>query len=279
MSTIAAPAAPGAERSLRGTPLLVAESISVGYGQVPIVREVSLEVCPGEIVLIMGPNGAGKSTLIKAITGTLGLLGGRVLLDGADISRLREDERMARGIGYVPQVRDVFEPLTVLENLEMGAYRMKGPETVKRVAVLFEVFPTLAGLRRRQARTLSGGERKLLGIARALMADPRILVLDEPTANLSPLIAQSVLDETVAHLAGQGRAILLIEQRVSLGLGVASWGYVLTDGQVRLSASAEELAAMENLSALFLGMQGARSAPTGAAPVRTGPPQGTDVPS
>lgn len=261
MSAIVKGADPtGAPIAGRGSPMLAAEGISAGYGQVPIVKEVSLEVCSGEVVLIMGPNGAGKSTLVKAMTGTLGLLGGRVLIDGKDVSRLREDERMARGIGYVPQVRDVFGPLTVLENLEMGAYRMKSFETAGRLAALFEMFPTLAGLRRRQARTLSGGERKLLGIARALMADPRILVLDEPTANLSPLIAQSVLDETVARLAGHGRAILLIEQRVSLGLGVASWGYVLTDGQVRLSASAADLSASEDLSALFLGLKGARPA-------------------
>lgn len=236
----------------REAPFLEAHTISAGYSQVPIIQEVSLQVGLGEVVLVIGPNGAGKSTLVKALTGTVPLLGGRIALAGKDVSRTREDERMALGVGYVPQVRDVFPPLTVVENLEMGAYRMSSAATASRMTEIFDLFPTLVPLRRRAAKTLSGGERKLVGIARAIMANPQLLILDEPTAGLSPLIAATVLEETVSKLAGTGRAVLLIEQRVSLGLKVASWGYVLTDGRLRMEKSAAELRAMENLSEIFL---------------------------
>jgi branched-chain amino acid transport system ATP-binding protein len=239
--------------SKRPAAFLSAAGISAGYSNVPVVHDVSIDVGPSEIVLVMGPNGAGKSTLVKAINGELPLLGGTLILDGVDIGRLPEERRVAAGIGYVPQVRDVFPPLTVIENLEMGGYRLRGGEVKRRQAEVFELFPQLAGLRRRLGRTLSGGERKMLAIGRALMARPKLLVLDEPTANLAPLVADTVLHGIVSRVAESGRAVLLVEQRVSLGLDVASWGYVLTDGRVRLAASCEELRAMDDLSSLFLG--------------------------
>jgi len=238
---------------------LRAENISAGYTQTPVVREVSLEVGRGEVVLIMGPNGAGKSTLVKSITGALSLLGGTITLGGEDISRMREDERMVLGIGYVPQVRSVFPPLTVMENLEMGGYRLKAAQTHARIEEIFEIFPVLKTVRRRPAKTLSGGQLKMVGIARALMAQPTLLILDEPTANLAPIVATNLLNDTVAKLAGDGRAVLLIEQRVSLALGIASWGYVLTDGEVRLAASGDELRQTEDLASLFLGSGGFKS--------------------
>jgi ABC-type branched-subunit amino acid transport system ATPase component len=237
----------------RPEPFLSAAGVSAGYDNVPVVRDVSIDVGLAEIVLIMGPNGAGKSTLVKAMTGELPLLSGTLRLSGSDIARLPEEDRVAAGIGYVPQVRDVFPPLTVLENLEMGGYRLRSAEVKQRQEEVFELFPQLAALRRRQARSLSGGERKMLAIARALIARPRLLVLDEPTANLAPLIAHTVLHGIVSRLADTGRAVLLIEQRVSLGLEVASWGYVLTDGRLRLGASCEDLRAMDDLGSLFLG--------------------------
>jgi ABC-type branched-subunit amino acid transport system ATPase component len=237
----------------RPAAFLSAAGISAGYTKVPVVRDVSIDVGLAEIVMLMGPNGAGKSTLVKAITGDLPLLGGTLTLSGTDMAHLPEEERIAAGIGYVPQVRDVFPPLTVLENLEMGAYRMKRTGIRARQEEIFELFPQLATLRGRRARTLSGGERKMLAIARALMASPRLLVLDEPTANLAPLVAHTVLHSIVSRLADTGRAVLLVEQRVGLGLEVASWGYVLTDGRLRLSASSEEMRAIPNLGSLFLG--------------------------
>lgn len=237
----------------RPAPFLTATGLSAGYTKVPVVRDISLDVGLAEIVLLMGPNGAGKSTLVKAITGELPLLSGTLTLSGTDIARLPEEDRIATGIGYVPQVRDVFPPLTVQENLQMGAYQIRGRQVQERQEQIFELFPQLASLRRRPARTLSGGERKMLAIGRALMARPRLLILDEPTANLAPLVAQTVLRDVVSRLAGSGRAVLLVEQRVGLGLEVASWGYVLTDGRLRLSASSQELRAMPDLGSLFLG--------------------------
>ncbi|MGH7610442.1 MAG: ABC transporter ATP-binding protein [Candidatus Dormibacteria bacterium] len=246
----------GASAPGRRPAFLDAVGITVGYSSVPVVRSVSLQVGLGEIVVVVGPNGAGKSTLIKAVTGELELLEGKIRMGDQQIGRLREDDRMAKGMGYVPQLRDVFPTLTVLENLEMGAFRLSRERTQERLEVIFSTFPVLSRLRRRVARTLSGGEQKMLGIARALMPDPQLLILDEPTANLAPQVATHVLQDIVAGLAEGGRAVLLIEQRVSMALEVASWGYVLTDGELRLDRSAAELAAMPDLGSLFLGMAG-----------------------
>jgi branched-chain amino acid transport system ATP-binding protein len=251
--------------SASATPFLDVDGASVGYSKVPVVKEASLRVALGEIVLLMGPNGAGKSTLVKAITGQLPLLGGRIALDAVDVTRWSEEDRVAAGIGYVPQTRDVFTPLTVLENLQMGAYRLHGREVGARLDEVLELFPALAPLKRRTAKTLSGGERKMVAIARALMADPRLLILDEPTSNLAPQIAASVLEKVVARLAESGRAVLLIEQRVSLALHVASHGYVLTEGRVRLDGTAEELRTKHDLGALFLGRGGVEIAQGEAA--------------
>jgi branched-chain amino acid transport system ATP-binding protein len=214
---------------------------------------VSIQVGLEEIVLVMGPNGAGKSTLIKGVTGELPALSGKITLDGLDVTAMGEEDRVAHGVGYVPQLKDVFPPLSVQENIEMGGYAFKGADLREREEEVYSLFPQLAGSRRRAASTLSGGERKMLGIARALMARPRLLILDEPTANLAPLIAEKVLQSIVTGAAGSGRAVLLIEQRVSLGLEVASWGYILTDGQLKMEGSAEELRAIPDLGKLFLG--------------------------
>lgn len=245
----------------RDEPLLAVDAISAGYSRVPVVKEVSLDVAPGEIVLVMGPNGAGKSTLVKAITGQLTLLSGRLSLEKADISKMREEDRVARGIGYVPQSRDVFGPLSVLENLQMGAFRVPAKQVGGRIEEVFELFPALPALQRRPARTLSGGERKMVAIARAMVANPRLLILDEPTSNLAPQIATSVLTGVVSRVAEAGRAVLLIEQRVSLALEVASWGYLLTDGQVRLQASAQDLRSRSDLGSMFLGRGGIEISP------------------
>ena len=243
-----------------GASFLAVAGLTAGYGKVPVVRDVSLDVSLGEIVLVMGPNGAGKSTLVKAVTGQLPLLGGSVALENVDVSRLREEDRIARGIGYVPQTRDVFAPLSVIENLQMGGYRLRSRELSAKVEEVLDLFPALVPLTRRTAKTLSGGERKMVAIARALMASPRLLILDEPTSNLAPQVAAGVLERVVTRLAETGRAVLLIEQRVSLALEVASWGYVLTDGRIRLHGSAEELRSKHDLGALFLGPGGSEIA-------------------
>jgi len=213
---------------------------------------VSIQVGPGEIVVLLGPNGAGKSTLVKGVIGQLPLLGGALSLDGSDISKAPSSQRIRLGIGYVPQIRDVFPTLTVWENLGMGGYSLPRSAVRERAEEMLALFPALGRLRRRRADTLSGGERKMLAIGRALMTSPSTLILDEPTSNLAPLVARTVLDEVVARLAASGQAVLMVEQRVKLALDVASFAYVLVQGQVRLARPAEALRESEDeLSELF----------------------------
>ncbi len=237
-------------------PLLRASDITAGYGAVPVIRGVSVAAVPGEVALVIGPNGAGKSTLVKAINGELGLLDGTVTLSGTDISLLTEDQRAARGLGYVPQSRDVFASLTVTENLQMGGYRLDREEVTERTTELFDRFPALQRLRKRTAGTLSGGERKLLAVARALIARPAVLMLDEPTANLAPAVASRVLNEVIGGLAAGGTAVLLIEQRIALALDLATQVYVLVDGTPRFTGTAAEFRALPDTGAVFFSRGG-----------------------
>ena len=250
---------------MRPEAMLSACDVTAGYGAVPVIRDVSVDAFPGEVALVIGPNGAGKSTLIKALIGELGLMSGSVLLNGEDISRLSEDQRAVRGLGYVPQSRDVFGTLTVTENLQMGGYRLPRDVTAERLGEIFDRFPTLGKLRKRLAQTLSGGERKLLAIARALVAQPTVLMLDEPTANLAPAIAGRVLGEVVAGLAGSGAAVLLVEQRIALALDAASHVYVLVDGAPRFTGTAADFRALPDMGAVFFARGGDPSLPITAA--------------
>jgi branched-chain amino acid transport system ATP-binding protein len=246
-----------------GEPLLALRGVSAGYRGVPVVQDVSLEVRAGEVSLVVGPNGAGKSTLVKSVIGELSLLAGTISFDGTDITSLGEERRCAAGLGYVPQIRDVFPTLSVVENLEVGAYRLRARESRVAVQAMLERFPQLGHLRHRKARQLSGGERKLLAIARGLIANPKLLILDEPTANLSPKVARMVLEDVVAGLAGAGHGILLIEQRVALASARAARVTVLVDGRVRYAASGEEFRALPDVGAIFFGSE--RASGGGAA--------------
>jgi len=234
-------------------PLLRVSAATSGYRGVPVVRDIDISVAESEIALVIGPNGAGKSTFVKAVIGELPLLGGRIEFDGRDVSGWGEERRATQGLGYVPQSRDVFPTLSVTENLEVGGYRLNPKECKRAIAAMYERFPQLGRLRRRKASQLSGGERKLLAITRALMAEPKVLILDEPTAGLAPKIAHTVLEELVVGLAGLGRGILLIEQRVALASPIASHVTVLVDGTVRYAASGEDFRAIPDVSALFFG--------------------------
>src|SRR5712691_10030806 len=226
-----------ADRRSRPRPYLVAERVTSGYGGVPVIRDVSLSIGTGEIVAVIGPNGAGKSTLLKALLGILHISQGTVRLGEHDVTNLPPEELARRGIGYVPQVGDIFEPLTVVENLEMGGYLLKPSVIPQRIEEVCSVFPALRAMLRRRADRLSGGERKMLAIARVLMLDPLVLILDEPTANLSPQLADSLLRERVRGLAGLGKAVLLVEQRAKAAMQIANWTMVMVSGTNRLEGS------------------------------------------
>jgi branched-chain amino acid transport system ATP-binding protein len=236
----------------RPTARLRTEEVSFGYGSLTIVDRVSIEVGSGEIVVVLGPNGAGKSTLVKGVIGQLPLRTGAVTLNGTDISKAPAPERVKLGVGYVPQIRDVFSTLTVWENLRTGGYLLSRSEVRDRAEEVLSLFPALGRMRRRRAGTLSGGERKMLAICRALMTQPSLLILDEPTSNLAPSVARMVLDEVVSRVAEAGQAVLMVEQRVEMALRVAHFGYVMAQGRVRLARGAQELRdSEEELSQLF----------------------------
>jgi ABC-type branched-subunit amino acid transport system ATPase component len=237
----------------RPTPILRAEGITAGYGAVPVVRGVSIDVGAGEIVAVIGPNGAGKSTLLKSLVGILKPISGKILLGTDDVTGHTPEDLARRGVGYVPQVQDIFEPLTVKENLEMGGYLLRDSELPARIKRVCEVFEALAPMMKRRADKLSGGERKMLAIGRVLMLDPRVLILDEPTANLAPILADAVLREQVRRLADAGKAVLLVEQRARAALEVANWTTVLVSGQTRLEGRPKDLLERSDFEALFLG--------------------------
>jgi branched-chain amino acid transport system ATP-binding protein len=237
----------------RPAPSLRAEGITAGYGNVPVIRDVSISVGPGEVVAVIGPNGAGKSTLLKSLVGILRLIGGSILLGADDVTGHPPEDLAKRGIGYVPQVQDIFEPLTVKENLEMGGYLLKDAALPARIKEVCEVFPALAPMMRRRADKLSGGERKMLAIGRVLMLDPRVLILDEPTANLAPALADRLLRENVRTLADAGKAVLLVEQRARAALEIANWTVVLVAGVTRLEGRPRDLLERSDFEALFLG--------------------------
>ncbi|MGA8296991.1 MAG: ABC transporter ATP-binding protein [Acidimicrobiales bacterium] len=234
-------------------PLLRVKALSAGYDGRPVVHGVSLDVSPGEIVSVVGPNGSGKSTLLKAIVGVVAVLSGRVALGEMDLTNHKVEDIARCGVGYVPQVDDVFAPLTVKENLEMGGYLLPSSEVAARMGSVIEVFPRLGSMLARRASKLSGGERKMLAMGRVLMLRPAIFVLDEPTANLAPQVARSLLRDHVRSLARQGAAVLLVEQRARAALEISDHAYVLGGGQLRMEGTPAELADSEAFVDSFLG--------------------------
>jgi ABC-type branched-subunit amino acid transport system ATPase component len=218
-----------------------------------VVHGVDVAVGPGEVATIVGPNGAGKSTLLKAITGQVQILEGSVRLGGEEVTGLRGDRLARRGVGFVPQVNDVFAALSVQDNLEMGGYLLARREVDSRVDEVLESFPALAAMRGRTASKLSGGERKMLAIGRVLMLRPKVIIFDEPTANLAPALARAVLEDQVRRLADAGSAVLLVEQRASEALAIGNWAYLLVAGLVSVSGAAAELLARPDIGELFLG--------------------------
>jgi branched-chain amino acid transport system ATP-binding protein len=232
------------------TTVLVAEGIFAGYGGQDIVKNASIEADEGQITVLLGPNGAGKSTLLKAVLGLISRSAGLIRLRGEDVSRWSTDQLVAAGVSYVPQLQNVFPSLTVIENLEVGGYRMRS--TVRdRVEEMLELFPDLRKATRRPARTLSGGERSLLALARGLMTRPQVLLVDEPTAGLSPKNELSVWDHLDA-VRKTGVAILVVEQNVTRALEFADIGYVLVLGATVLKGPPADLRG-ETLTSLYIG--------------------------
>jgi branched-chain amino acid transport system ATP-binding protein len=240
------------ERS-EGSAHLQIDGLVAGYGQAPILHGVDMVVARQEVVAVIGPNGAGKSTLMKTVLGVLAPMEGRIQLDGQTISGLRTDQIARRGVGYVPQVKDVFEPLTVRENLEMGGFVLKRGDVEGRVEEVLGLYPALATMRDRYAGNLSGGERKMLAMGRVLMTRPSLVVLDEPTAGLSPQLAHELLHDHVARLAGTGVAVLLVEQHAREALAISDRAYVLAAGKVALADRASSLLERPDIHEIFLG--------------------------
>ena len=238
---------------------LTVSGLSAGYNDTPTISDVDLRVGVGEIVTVLGPNGAGKSTLLKAVLGQLRPMSGTVRFGNRDLGRLRSDQVCRLSVGYVPQVNDTFPRLTVLENIEMGGYTLPKSKVRARIAEIMDLYPQLTALMSRQGGHLSGGERKMVAVARALMINPALLVLDEPTAGLAPKPADELLSKHIAALTTTGVSLLMVEQRAREAMAISHRAYVMAAGRVVLTDRADVLLARPDLGDIFLG----RTAPAG----------------
>jgi len=234
--------------------VLAVEGLTVAYGGLTALAEVSLAVRQGQFVSIVGPNGAGKTTLFKAISGTVQPRGGRILFEGRDLLAVPPAQRAHFGIAHVPEGRQVFASMTVLENLEMGAYPQSGRQAwAKNLERIFALFPILAERRSQPAGTLSGGEQQMLAIGRGIASSPRLLMLDEPSMGLAPVVADLIF-ERIGELHRDGLTILLVEQRVAEAVQSCDFGYVLETGRVVLEGTHEALLADDRIRSVYLGM-------------------------
>ncbi|MGD8710825.1 MAG: ABC transporter ATP-binding protein [Ectothiorhodospiraceae bacterium] len=231
--------------------LLEARGVYGGYGGADILNDTDIVLDHDEIVVIVGPNGAGKSTMMKAIFGMVRIRKGSVVFDGTDITNAKPEQMVKRGVAYVPQERNVFPSMTVRENLEMGAYLMKG-DLSERFEKVYELFPKLRERRNQQAGLMSGGERQMVAMGRALMIDPKLLMLDEPTAGLSPKLIDETF-ERIKDINQLGIGVLMVEQNAKQALAIADRGYVLATGQNRYEDTGPNLLANREVAEMFLG--------------------------
>jgi ABC-type branched-subunit amino acid transport system ATPase component len=233
--------------------ILEANNIVAGYGKSEILHGVSISLGEGESITIIGPNGAGKSTLLKAIMGYISIFKGEIYWKGEDITHIKPHEKVMRGFGYVPQLGNVFPSLTVRENLEMGGFIQTKEMVKERMERSYQLFPILAERLKQKAGTLSGGERQMLGMARALMSEPEILMLDEPSAGLSPKIAEEVFLTIAGIHKKLGSAILIIEQDAYQSLSISDRGYVLAMGRNEFEDSADKILSNQKIREAYLG--------------------------
>ncbi len=232
--------------------ILEVKDVYSGYGDTEVLHGVSIYLNEGEIVTIIGPNGAGKSTLLKTIMGYLPPTRGTILFRDEDVTLLRPDEKVRRGIGYVPQLENVFSSLTVEENLEMGGYIEDKKRLMERIEGAYELFPVLKERRGQRVRTMSGGQRQMLAMARALMTEPSLLLLDEPSAGLSPKVSAAVF-EMIEEIHRREKTIIIVEQDAYQSLGISNRGYVLAMGQKEYEDEAHKILDSRKIREAYLG--------------------------
>lgn len=230
---------------------LIGQNMTGGYGSADILTDCTIGVDKGEIAVIVGPNGAGKSTAMKATFGMLNLRSGHVMFDGEDITHLKPEERVLKGMGFVPQTHNVFTSMSVEENLEMGAF-IRTDDFTDTMEQVYELFPILKEKRNQPAGELSGGQRQQVAVGRALMTKPKVLLLDEPTAGVSPIVMDELFDRII-EIARTGVAILMVEQNAKQALEIADKGYVLVQGSNRFTDTGEALLANPDVRRSFLG--------------------------
>ncbi|MGC9148687.1 MAG: ABC transporter ATP-binding protein [Sulfolobales archaeon] len=232
--------------------ILETKSLTGGYGKLTIVFDVDLVIHQGEIVSIIGPNGSGKSTLVKLIAGVATIHKGEIIFAGRDITRIPPEKRTLLGLGYLPQVNNIFADLSVEENLEMGGYGLDHGELLSRLEMIYNLFPDLKIRRRQRAGTLSGGERQMLALARVLMKDPSLIILDEPSAGLAPKIVEKIFS-SIKSIREMGKTIILVEQHAKKSLEISDRGVVMSSGRIVLEGEPSKLLSSEDLRLAFLG--------------------------
>jgi branched-chain amino acid transport system ATP-binding protein len=233
--------------------VLVLEDVRSGYGRIEVLHGVSLEVRPGEIVTLVGANGAGKTTLLRAISGVQPVTAGTVRFEGRPLDRLPAHARVGLGIAQVPEGRQLFAPLSVEDNLRLGAWTRRADGLADDMRRVYEMFPALAELRHNAAGTLSGGQQQMLAIGRALMAKPKLLLLDEPSMGLAPILVDQIL-AVVRGLKSAGMTVLLVEQNARAALAIADRGYVVETGRIATAGSAAALLADDRVQSAYLGV-------------------------